>query len=235
MDSTPPPPETDQSSANDRVQALIEREAWALAEVNRISLRMLQALEHEAMEPAPETGPDAPALREEAKPRIGELSRAMTGLARSIRQTAFLRIKIANDGLQHELKVQAERAARAAARRETLDLRKDEVRVAAEMVIEAQVPRREAAERLLDDLDLGLKRFTDADLEGRSIGEIVARLCEEVGIPFDPTPLRDEEWVLQEMSERPKGSPFANRRIADIVTYGHPAPTPHADVHPPDG
>ena len=245
MHPTPPPPETDEPSANDRAQALIEREAWALAEVNRISLRMLQALEHEAMEPAPEHGPDVPTLREEAKPRIAVLSRAMTSLARSIRQTAFLRIKLASDGLQHELKAQAERAARAAARRESLDLRKDEVRVAAAMVIEAQVPRREAAERLLDDLDLGLDRLTDADLEGRSIGEMVASLCQEVGIPFDPTPLRDEEWVLQEMAERPKGSPFANRRIADIVTYGPPEPSPcasdagrgfpNADFHPPDG
>ena len=218
MIHTSPPPETDDTAANDRVQALIELQACVLAEVNRISLRMLQALEHEALEPAPENGPDALQLREEARPRVGELSQAMIRLARSIRQTAFLQIKLANDGLQHELKTQAERADKAAARRETLDLRKDEVRVAVEMVIEAQVPRREAAERLLDDLDLGLDRFTDADLERRSVGEIVARLCEEVGIPFDPTPLRDEEWVLQEMCERPKGSPFANRRIAHIVT-----------------
>ena len=188
MHRTPPPPETDEPSPNDRVQALIEREAWALAEVNRISLRMLQALEHEAMEPAPAVGPDAPQLRQEAKPRIGEISRAMTSLARSIRQTVLLRIKLASDGLQRELKAQAERAAKAAARREALDDRKDEVHHAVERIIEAQVPRREAAERLLDDLDLGIERLTDADLEGRSIGEMVARLCQEVGIPFDPTP-----------------------------------------------
>lgn len=96
-DSHLAPPETDDTAANDRVQALIELQACVLAEVNRISLRMLQALEHEALEPTPENGPDAPQLREEARPRVGELSQAIIRLARSIRQTAFLQIKLANE------------------------------------------------------------------------------------------------------------------------------------------
>ena len=127
------------------------------------------------------------------------------------------------------LKAEIERAAKAAKRRQTLDLRKLYVRHAVETIVEAQVPRREAAEQLLNDLDLGLERFADADVEVRSIGEMVARLCQDLGVTFDPVLLGDEEWAVEEIVERPKGSPFADHRIAGLAIHGGPPePTPWA-------
>ncbi len=47
-----------------------------------------------------------------------------------------------------------------------------------------------------------------------------------LGMTFDPVLLRDEEWAVEEIVERPKGSPFADRRIAGLAIHGGPPDPP---------
>ncbi len=220
---TPPPPETDDTAGNDRVQALIEHQAFALAEVNRISLRMLQALEHEAMEPAPTTGPDAPVLREEARPRIGELSRSMTSLAKSIRQTALMQLKIADDSIRHDLKLRAERE-----RKARLDARLDQVVAGAATAARAAgVAERPQSERLYSEPQDWFADLDEAELMAGSVGELLARLCADHGLPFDPFLHEAEPWAIEEMNTRPAGSRYA---IPAAPSISAPA-SPHRSLY----
>ena len=47
-----------------------------------------------------------------------------------------------------------------------------------------------------------------------------------LGMTFDPVLLRDEEWAVEEIVERPKGSPFADRRIAGLAIHRGPPDPP---------
>ncbi len=190
----------------------VGRQAAAQAALDEAALEDFQA-----RRAAGEEIPAVPAPTLARRPADAGLT--LERIARAVRRLLALYNLIDDGRLSAMLKAQAERAATAARRRQTRDDREVYVRHAVEDVIEAQVPRREAAEQLLNDLDFHLEAFTDADLEGRSVGELVAALCQDLGVTFDPVLLRDEEWAVEEIVERPKGSPFADRRIAGL---GHP-------------
>ena len=61
---------------------------------------------------------------------------------------------------------------------------------------------RQTTERLFDPDITG-------DLEGRSIGELVARICADLGLPPRWLTLAQEAWAQAEITERPAGSPYA--------------------------
>jgi hypothetical protein len=82
-----------------------------------------------------------------------------------------------------------------------------------------------------------LKDFDDyADLGNRSIGEIIARICRDLGLKPDWWRWVDAAWAKQEMAEKPPGSPYADwppcrpaRKavsVRDIITPRAPAPAP---------
>ena len=203
----------------------VSRQAAAQAALDEAALADFQA-----RRAAGDETPAAPARR----PATPDAGLTLERLARAVRRTLALYNLIDDGRLAAVLKAEIARAARAAQRRQSLDDRKVYVRHAVETLIEAQVPRREAAEQLLGDLDLGLEAFADADLERRSIGEMVASLCQDLGVSFDPVLLGDEEWAVEEIVERPKGSPFADRRIAGLAIHGGPPePTPDLRSDPP--
>ena len=195
----------------------VGRQAAAQAALDEAALEDFQARRAAGEETAV---PPAPTLS--VRPAAVDAGLALDRIARAVRRILALYNLIDDGRLSAVLKAEVERAAKAAKRRQSLDDRKIYVRHAVQDIIEAQVPRREAAEQLLNDLDLGLEGFADADVEIRSIGEIVARLCQDLGVTFDPVLLRDEEWAIEEIVERPKGSPFADRRIAGLAIHGGP-------------
>ena len=194
----------------------VGRQAAAQAALDEAALADFQARRAAGDETA------VPVLR----PPTVDAGLTLERLARAVRRTLALYNLIDDGRLSAVLKAEIARAAKAAQRRQSLDDRKVYVRHAVETLVEAQVPRREAAEQLLGDLDLGLEAFADADLELRSVGEMVARLCQDLGVTFDPVLLGDEEWAVEEIVERPKGSPFADRRIAGLAIHGGPPEPP---------
>jgi hypothetical protein len=50
----------------------------------------------------------------------------------------------------------------------------------------------------------------DADFANRSVGEIVAGICDDLYIPFDASIWETTIWAREEMRTKPPGSPFAN-------------------------
>jgi hypothetical protein len=60
---------------------------------------------------------------------------------------------------------------------------------------------RHVSERL-NDTDI------TGDLSGRSIGELVARICSDLGLTPDWRYFAEEAWAQAEITERPPGSPY---------------------------
>ena len=234
-----PPPLTDTAET----EPCAERAEWQLAMLKEVAEICMETARCMGRQAAAQAALDEAALEdfqarraageETAVPPTPTLARrpadaglTLERIARAVRRILALYNLIDDGRLSAVLKAQAERAAKAAKRRQSLDDRKIYVRHAVQDIVEAQVPRREAAEQLLNDLDLGLEAFADADLEVRSVGEMVARLCQDLGVSFDPVLLGDEEWAVEEIVERPKGSPFADRRIAGLAIHGGPPEPP---------
>ena len=246
MPNTPPLPDTAET------EPCAERTQWQLAMLREAAEICMEAARCVGRQAAAQAALDEAALADfqarraagdetavpVLRPPTVDAGLTLERLARAVRRTLALYNLIDDGRLSAVLKAEIARAAKAAQRRQSLDDRKVYVRHAVETLVEAQVPRREAAEQLLGDLDLGLEAFADADLEVRSIGEMVARLCQDLGMTFDPVLLGDEEWAVEEIVERPKGSPFADRRIAGLAIHGGPPePSPclqNADFHRPD-
>ncbi len=49
------------------------------------------------------------------------------------------------------------------------------------------------------------------ELKDRPFGEIIARICRDLGINPDLSLWQDEPWAVEEMRTKPKGSPYADR------------------------
>ncbi|MDR3513920.1 MAG: hypothetical protein P4L73_19960 [Caulobacteraceae bacterium] len=170
-----------------------------------------------------------------------EAALAFSRLSRAVRQTLALEAR-----LEDELRAdQAQAAARAAERRAAEDerrarrklcllIRKSTVQDIVEEVIEANAREaggREAdgpeVERLFDGLYERLEDDAeDDDFENLPIGELVQRICLDLGVAFDPALWADEDWALDEWSgngepsspftglARPPGWPAARARTA---------------------
>ena len=201
-----------ETDAADAMRALAEEQMRVLAEVNRIQLRMLQAMERHALEPAPEQGPDRPELREEARPEAAALSLGMTRLAKSIRQNLSLQTRIADQTLAQRLAAEAERAARAAERKERIKVRRADVDFAMTQAIDNGSRPIAEIDRFSDDVDDWMDGAEDDIFDTQPIGVILQRLCRDIGLPLDLTVWENEAWAMDEMVHRPPGSPYTTQR-----------------------
>jgi hypothetical protein len=183
-------------------------------------VRMLQELAELAMTMARQVAarPVAPADPADEKTGGADPGLVLTRLARCVRQTVALEARLAADYRGWMAKSaaeravvaakQAERAEQAEARRRERNKNKAE-RAVGEVIQHAARPvdhndlRREVKEWLWDSDD-------DADFAGRSVGEIVARICDDLYIPFDVSIWETTIWAREEMRTKPPGSPFAN-------------------------
>ena len=86
---------------------------------------------------------------------------------------------------------------------------------------------RELRERL-DDGD-----EEEADFADRPIGELVARICKDLGITPDWSLLEDEDWAIEEARTRPPGSPFA--AAPGVEGSGEGSSDPPWPAHDPPG
>ena len=138
-------------------------------------------------------------------------------LARSIRQTLALEVKLREPATVRAKKVQAEREqaadqAKAAARYLGAPC-KSTALTAVETLIETEAEEKldglETAERLLSDLYEKLDDEPDDDFAGMAVSQAIERICQDLGVIPDWDLWRDEPWAVWEAKYGPPGSPYA--------------------------
>jgi hypothetical protein len=102
---------------------------------------------------------------------------AFARIARAVRQTLALEAKLAEEG-----QLRRERQAR-----EHKHQREAKVRRMVEKAIEADAHESDIDERLAD--------LDDTDFTHRPLIEVVASICQDLGVTFDPSPWQDEPWA----------------------------------------
>lgn len=169
-----------------------------------------------------------------------EAALAFSRLSRAVRQTLALEARLEDEQRARQAQTAAQAAERRAEederramRKLRLLIRKSTVQDIVEEVIEAnerEANEREAGEpeadgpeadgpeadgreveRLLDALHERLEDDAeDDDFENLPIGELVQRICHDLGVAFDPALWADEDWALDGWSEHGEPSdPFA--------------------------
>jgi hypothetical protein len=152
-----------------------------LAQLAEVGMDLALALRRRVMDPqAPE-------------PVGGDVALSFSRIARAVRQTVALETRLAENGQARDRQVQAEQARALGDRGLRGALRKEEVRDIVDRPIEAGFPETDV-ERLLSDLDERLEDDRDdADFIDRPIGELVERICRDLGVIFDPDLLEDDD------------------------------------------
>jgi hypothetical protein len=181
----------------DSADARTERHLRGLAELGEIGLELARLVRRRAAEQAA-ANPDG-AVDE-------SLGLVFARIARAVRQTFALEARLAED----RRTAQAETAARAAAEsRLRVERRKTKVRTAVERILDAEAHESDA-ENLFYDLTERLETdYDDADFTDRPIGELVARICRDLGVIPDWSLWEDQDWAIEEIAARPRGSPYA--------------------------
>jgi hypothetical protein len=208
-----------------RVTDRTERHLRMLEELAEIGMDLARAVRRQALEQAADE-PAGAADRADPIERIGggDLGLIFSRIARAVRQTVALEARIEEERRAREQRAEAEQAQRAAViEQDRKRRRKTQVKRAVEQVIEAEADGGEV-EDLLAYLDERLEDDdVDADLAERPIGESVARICRDLGIPLDWSRWEDEAWAheergtieegraIAEAGTKPPGSPFAAR------------------------
>ena len=122
-----------------------------------------------------------------------DLRLAFSRVARAVRQTMVLEARLAQDGV----KARAERDARRVAEaRERGVRRKRRVELTIERAIEAEAGG-ETAENLLGDLYERLEDYDLAEFATRPVGELIVRICKQIGVTPDPSLWEDEDWSIE--------------------------------------
>ena len=176
-------------------------------------------------------------------PSVGvDLARAYERVARSIRQTIALEARIDRE-LNHPETVRCGKAERAPAER-----RKDEVKA----IVSSVVPYRDAnpardREYLLADMYERLDDMAeDEDFDSRPMAQIIADVCETLGVEPDWALWKDEGWELEAPAPATSQTPphVVGRRakeplnsVSSLTCGGSPAKpgwghSPAADVTP---
>jgi hypothetical protein len=219
----PPDPALDQADARARgagetAEARAERHLRTLKELAEIGMELARAVRRQAVE-AP-AGGDAPG----GEPGAGDVGLVFSRIARAVRLTLALEARLEQDRQARDAQIEAALAPRRELQA-TLkagefihrSVRRSNVKKAVEQAIDAEADRAGAAERdvenWLADLDERLADAADdADFMGRPVGELIARICRDLGLTPDWSLWEDEDWAIAEARARPRGSPYAVRR-----------------------
>ncbi len=212
-----------------------DRTAWRLAmlrELAELGMEMARAVRDEAVarsEPAEEGEPRPP-----ARFPAGDLGLVYSRIARAVRQTLALHERIAEDGR----KAGVERArSRVAAIRAAAEDRQNEIRDYVAEAIEAEAAERHSSrpevERLLDDLDERIEAGAyDDGLDDAPIGELVARICADLGVIPDWS-LWDHDWAIDHLKAQ-ASIDIGAERWRDLGTPAAGLDPPTANGPPPD-
>ncbi len=181
---------------SDPAAARTERHLRLLAELAEIGMDLAREVRRQALDQDGEAPPAA------------DLALTFSRIARAVRQTVALEAKLAEEAQAGR----SERPALSVSDRWRSARRKRQVREIVGEIIEAESDGDFEADRLLSERD---ERLDDGDEEAdfadRPIGELVARICRDLGITPDWSLFEDEDWAIEvnrlspEPSERGRG------------------------------
>jgi hypothetical protein len=170
---------------DDRARAMLERQLEILGELAEDGLQMSKAIQRQAIRQA-----DAARTQEAAAapPPRTDLSRSCVRVARAVRLALMLQAKLIHD-MRDGASPEAASGRKNSVLRAVLEQLTDDDKV--ERLV------REAAERL-DREDIC------ADLLSRPVGEIIAYICQALGLTPDWPGLAQEAWDEAERNADPK-------------------------------
>jgi hypothetical protein len=221
MDLAPPAAAADTAQA-DPARERTERRIRRLAQLAEIGLDLADMLRQQARA-AKWFGTEGPQM--------------FACLARAVRQTTALEERLDADARAREQQGVAEQARRAAGAERTRKRQKAQVRRLVEAAIKSDADPSDA-ERLLVDLH---ERLDDPDIEAefgnRSIGEIVAGICQDLGVTTTMSQWPDE-WLGPDEAPSATGdgaalNPALSRSAGEGVKQS-PPPGPGFDAGPGD-
>ena len=181
-------PTPDRERDSDSAPTATTEDAEMLRELAQIGMRLARLVEENA---------EAKMALDPAT-NLGRVDQAFAKLARSVRQTLALKAKLAEMAAKRAAAVESGEKHQADASR--LYWRKVKLARAVEESISAEAENgRTDAEHLLGDLH---ERLEDADiladLGARPMGEMVAGICDDLGIPVNRDVWRAKGWYLTE-------------------------------------
>ena len=165
-----------------------------------INLAAAEALGGRIVRRAAEEDPETPAERAAADAAIGALSLGLERVGRSLRRALAMEALVAEQGLGRRLLAQAERAAKAAARRERVLERRNAVQVAMIGAIDRPARPETEVDRLLDDLNDWMDVQDDEAFAAEGpLGALLWTACQVLDLPVDLTVWEHEDWADQEI------------------------------------
>lgn len=232
-------------------RALIERQLWVLGRLAEAGLNVALAIEQQATAAAPPHAVEAPEAAEPpATPEPGRVVQGDVALAyarasRAVRLTVALQAKLIKDlqaldeaaaRLRRGEQAEAERA------RQSLETaRKERVERIVERVIRAELSDEDEVDRLAEAAWERLDHDEIyGDLLAQPVGEIIARVCSDLGLSPDWSRLAEEAWAREEIDSGAAGSPFLalgwpdppEKRPDRAAAADPPAAVPPAAVPP---
>jgi hypothetical protein len=146
---------------------------------------------------------------------LGTLSLAFDRAARAVRQCMAQENMIAAAARELRREAAAERQATAAARAQRINDRRNTLAIAMIEAIEVPGLEREHVEALYDALEDWILAANEDDFADRPIGEMLARLCNDIGIPMPLAAWQSCAWAAEEILGYERTSPFVTRRFRD--------------------
>jgi hypothetical protein len=209
---TTPRPSPDHQP-DESAEARTARHLRGLAELGEIGLELARLVRRKAVEQA-EASPDG-AVDE-------HLGLVFARIARAVRQTFALEARLGEES----------RKAAAAETRRHVERRKTRVRTAVERVLDAEADQSDA-ENLFYDLTERLETdYEDADFTDRPVGELVARICRDLGVTPDWSLWQDEDWAIEARGTE-ASPPGEIERTEAAATCHRIADDPGAPWRPP--
>jgi hypothetical protein len=214
-----------------------ERHLRILAELTEIGMDLARAVRRQALAQAAPEEADTPQAGAPDRIGGGDLALVFSRIARAVRQTVALEAKLAEDRRTRDERTEAEQAQRAATiARERKARQKARVKRIVEQAIEAEADGSDR-EDLLSDLDERLEDDdVDADFGERPTGEIIARICRDIGITPDRALWEAEDWGIEagapEVGAPEVGAPEAGAPEAGTIEEAGTGPSPFASPRP---
>jgi hypothetical protein len=206
-DPSPDRPENRACCSDEAVEARTARQFEVLAELTRVGLKLVSAVERES-EAAGEPG--------RSERSAADLVKVYERLTRALRFNLALENQITKEHRNRAARERAERDGRCAigptARRARLTGKVEHVM---NQMIEQEVypvdreDFRGAMRECLEEFD------DDPDFTSRSVGEIVATIANDLYLTPDWSWWQHERWAVKEIRAKTPGSPFADWRDPD--------------------
>jgi uncharacterized protein YpuA (DUF1002 family) len=209
-DPTADRPESHDCCSDAAIAARMAQQFAVLATLTRIGMKVADVVERavDATIAAPMEA--EPAQQAEQAER---LATAYSRVARAVRVNLTTENQITRDHEKREARERAEREGRCtlspAVRRNRL---KSMVERVMDQVIDREIPPddqdeiRDTLQDCLDDFD------EDPNLTDRSVGALVASICNDLYLDPDWSWWQDERWAVKEIRDKPPGSPYADWR-----------------------